>query len=127
VCVGRQPLSAGIGLETIGLRTDARGWIPADDYLQTGAEGVFAIGDILGPEKIMLAHVASMEGMAAAENALGGHLIGAHATELIGEATLAFQLGAGIEELTRTIHAHPTLSEIMLETALKLGGRSLHG
>jgi dihydrolipoamide dehydrogenase len=202
VCVGRQPNSDGIGLEAIGVATDSRGWVIADDTLATNVPGVYALGDILGPAKVMLAHVASMEGLTAAENAvglgeprrmrydavpgaiftapevacvglsesaarergidaaadrvlfrslgkaqvlgeiageakivsrredgrlLGVHLIGAHATELIAEATLALRLGARVADLMETIHPHPTMSEIMLESALKAGGRALHG
>lgn len=40
--------------------------------METSVEGVFAIGDVIGPEKIMLAHVASHEGITAVENAIGG-------------------------------------------------------
>jgi dihydrolipoamide dehydrogenase len=71
VCIGRRPLSADLGLERIGLACDARGWIAADDHLRTCVPDVFAIGDILGPAKIQLAHVASVEGRVAAENAMG--------------------------------------------------------
>lgn len=73
VCVGRAPCTEGLGLEAIGLETDARGWISANDRLETAVPGVYALGDILGPEKVMLAHVASHEGMVAAANALGGN------------------------------------------------------
>jgi len=72
VCVGRKPNSAGIGLEKLGLQPDERGWLAADERMQTAVPGVYAIGDLLGPAKIMLAHVASTEGMVAAENATGG-------------------------------------------------------
>ncbi len=48
---------------------------------------------------------------------LGIHIIGPGATELISEATLAIQLGAGADELARTIHAHPTLAETLREAA----------
>ncbi|HCY85288.1 MAG TPA: dihydrolipoyl dehydrogenase, partial [Desulfobacteraceae bacterium] len=69
VCIGRTPLSEDLGLENIGLQTE-RGWIPANEFMETAADNVYAIGDILGPAKIMLAHVASHEGLVAAENAL---------------------------------------------------------
>jgi dihydrolipoamide dehydrogenase len=72
VCIGRSPNTKAIGLSTIGLETDAKGWIAVDDRLQTGVPGVYAIGDVLGPERVMLAHVASTEAMLAAENAMGG-------------------------------------------------------
>jgi dihydrolipoamide dehydrogenase len=72
VCIGRSPLSGDIGLDAIGVACDQRGWIIADEGLRTNVAGVFAIGDILGPERVMLAHVASAEGLVAAENATGG-------------------------------------------------------
>ena len=72
VCIGRKPNTSGLGLDTVGVRLDPRGWILADERTATHAPGVYAIGDVLGPQRIMLAHTASHEGMVAAENALGG-------------------------------------------------------
>ncbi len=72
VCIGRTALSADLGLETLGLETVKGGWIPVNEYMETPVENIYAIGDILGPEKIMLAHVASHEGLVAAENAVKG-------------------------------------------------------
>lgn len=71
VSIGREFNTEGLGLREIGLDLDARGWIPVNDQLETNIPGIFAIGDILGPEKIMLAHVASAEALVAAENCLG--------------------------------------------------------
>lgn len=200
VCIGRSPNTDAIGLSTIGVETDAKGWIPVDERLQTRVPDVYAIGDVLGPQKVMLAHVASTEGMLAAENAMGGdrrmdyaavpgaiftmpevacvgltaiqarqqgidaradtvlfraigkaqvigelagqativseagsgtvlgvHMIGPHATDLLGEGALAVANHLGIGAIAGTVHAHPTLGEIMLETALKAAGRALHG
>ncbi len=200
VCIGRTPLSADLGLDAIGLETRGPGWILVNDRMETAVPDVFAIGDILGPEKIMLAHVASHEGLVAADNAmgkdsrmdyravpgaifttpeigtvglseaqametgmnvetasvlfrvlgkaqamgdiagearmildkpsgriLGVHLIGPHATDLIAEATLAVEKGLTARDLAHTIHAHPTLSEIMGEVAAKASGMPLHG
>ena len=200
VCVGRTPLASEIGLENIGLKTDERGWIAVNDYLETEIEGVYAIGDILGPSKVMLAHVASHEGMTAIDNIigktnqmqydaipgaiftspeignvglsetealkngldvksftvnfrtlgkaqaigeiageakvvveekteriLGVHIIGPHATDLIAEGALAVTKELTVSDLAHTIHAHPTLSEIMSEVALKASGTPLHG
>ena len=168
--------------------------------METRIKGVYAIGDILGPQKVMLAHVASHEGMVAAENTMGNessmnyevipgaiftmpeigtvglseaealkkgldidcfavnfrtlgkaqaidelpgfakmiieknsgkilgvHLMGAHSTDLIAEATLAVQKGLTAKDLAHTIHAHPTLAEIMGEVALKAAGTPIHG
>lgn len=57
---------------------------------------------------------------------LGVHIIGFLASELIAEAVLAMEFSATAEDLARTIHAHPTLSEAIHESALALSGRSLH-
>lgn len=57
---------------------------------------------------------------------LGAHIIGAGATELIAEVSLAMTLEATTAEVTRTIHAHPTLSESIWESALAAEGRSLN-
>lgn len=199
-CIGRTPNTAGIGLGKLGVRTDDRGWIMADSRMETGAPGVFAIGDALGPEKVMLAHVAYAEARVAAGNAtgrsrtmnyetvpsaiftmpevadvglteiqangqgypvradsvffrsmgkaqvmgeiagqakivsnaetgkiLGVHMIGPHASDLIAEATLAVRTGCRVKDLAETIHAHPTLSEIMPEVAFKAMDEPLHG
>ncbi len=200
VCIGRHPNSIEMGLDNIDVQCTANGWIMADDRMQTNINNVYAIGDILGPDKIMLAHVASTEGMVAAENAmgrerrmtygvvpsgiftmpevasvgmteeqaqeqgidarsdtvlfralgkahtlgelageakviservsgkvLGVHLVGPHATDLIAEGSLAVSTERTVQEIADTIHAHPTLAEVMLEVSLKAMDRSLHG
>lgn len=71
VAVGRVPATKGLGLEAAGIRTDQRGWIEVDERCRTSVTGIYAIGDILGPSKIMLAHVAVMEGLVAVDNCLG--------------------------------------------------------
>ena len=189
-----------MGLEKIGVKTDQRAWIITNDRMETNVSHVYAIGDVLGPAKIMLAHVASAEGFIAAINAMGGnrkmdyeavpggiftmpevadvglteiqarergynarsdtvlfrtlgkaqvigeiagqakivsdaetgkilgvHLIGPHATDLIAEGTLAVQTGCSVKDLAKTIHAHPTLSEVMGEVAFRATDMPLHG
>lgn len=200
VCIGRKPNTPDVCLEKIGVKMDDKGWILANERMETSASDVYAVGDILGPSKVMLAHVASTEGIIAAENAmgrkrvmkyevvpgaiftmpevadvgltevqakeqgynirsdcvlfrtlgkaqvmgeivgqtkivsdaennkiLGVHIVGPHATDLIAEGTLAVQTGCTVKELAETIHAHPTLSEVMLEASFKALDRSLHG
>ncbi|MBW2178088.1 MAG: FAD-dependent oxidoreductase, partial [Deltaproteobacteria bacterium] len=73
VCIGRKSNANGIGLEALGLELDNKSWVIADDRLRTTVENVYAIGDALGPAKVMLAHVASTEGIIAAKNAMGGN------------------------------------------------------
>lgn len=57
---------------------------------------------------------------------LGVHIIGAHATELIAEACVAMQLESTAEELGRTMHAHPTVSESVMEAAEGVHGLTIH-
>ncbi|RPI75491.1 MAG: dihydrolipoyl dehydrogenase [Desulfobacteraceae bacterium] len=200
ISIGRESNTTDMGLERIGVKLDGKGWIAADESLATNVGDVYAIGDALGPAKVMLAHVASREGMIAVENALGGkrkmdysvipsaiftipetanvglseaqarekgfqvktesvlfrtigkaqvvgeisgeakivadaetgrilgvHIIGPHATDLIAEGALAIQTGCTLKDLAGTIHAHPTLAEIMFEVSLKALGQALHG
>lgn len=200
VCIGRRPHTTGVGLEKVGIDVDDQGWIIADEGMKTSVPGIYAIGDVLGPSRGMLAHVASAEGITAAENAMGGgrimdysvvpsaiftmpevanvglteiqardqgyngradsvlfrnlgkaqvigelagfakivsdadtgkilgvHLVGPHVTDLIAEGVLAMQLGGTVKDLAETIHAHPTLSEIMVEASFKALDRPMHG
>ncbi len=62
--VGRKPYSEGLGLEALGLKTDARGFLAVDKRMRTSVPNVYAIGDIAGQP--MLAHKASREGLVAA-------------------------------------------------------------
>ena len=57
---------------------------------------------------------------------LGVHILGPNASELIAEAVLAMEYSASTEDIIRTIHAHPTLSEALHEAALSVDGRALH-
>ncbi len=57
---------------------------------------------------------------------LGVHIIGVQASDLIAEAVLAMEFSASAEDLARTIHAHPTISEALHEAALSIADRALH-
>jgi dihydrolipoamide dehydrogenase len=57
---------------------------------------------------------------------LGVHMIGLRSTELVAEATLAIRLECTVEELLRTIHAHPTMSEAVGEAAHAAHGGAIH-
>lgn len=63
---------------------------------------------------------------AQSDRLLGVHIIGPAASELIAEAVLAMEFDASSEDLARTIHAHPTLSEAVHEAALAVGKRAIH-
>jgi dihydrolipoamide dehydrogenase len=61
------------------------------------------------------------------DDVLGVHIIGPMAGELIAEAVLAMEFSASAEDIQRTIHAHPTLSESLHEAALAADKRAIHG
>ncbi|MEU7768422.1 dihydrolipoyl dehydrogenase [Nocardia sp. NPDC049190] len=70
VGVGRTPNIADLGLDLAGVATDERGFIPVDERLRTNVEHVYAIGDVTG--RALLAHVASHQGLTAAD-VIAGH------------------------------------------------------
>ncbi len=65
VSVGRKPSTEKLNLDTIGVKTDPKGFILTDSQMQTNVKGVYAIGDVRGAP--LLAHKASKEGVVAAE------------------------------------------------------------
>ncbi len=68
--VGRSANSKGLGLEELGMELN-RGYIVANEYLETSIPHIWAIGDILGPAKIMLAHMAVAEALTVVQNIMG--------------------------------------------------------
>lgn len=70
VSAGRRPLTAGLNLETLGIATDEHRFIKVDENYATTVPGIYAIGDVIGG--LMLAHVASEEGIVAVEK-MAGH------------------------------------------------------
>jgi dihydrolipoamide dehydrogenase len=77
-----------------------------------------ATGDTEGFVKI-LAHAYS-------DQVLGVHIIGPDAGTLIAEAVMAMEFSASSEDIARTCHAHPTLSEAVKEAAMAVEGRAVH-
>jgi dihydrolipoamide dehydrogenase len=70
VSVGRKMNSENLGLEPLGVAAGKRGEVLVNEKMETNVPGVYAIGDVTG--KMLLAHVASHQGLVAAGNALGG-------------------------------------------------------
>ncbi len=102
IATGRKPNLQGIDLEALGLQTD-RGAIVANDQMQTNLPYVYAIGDAVGG--IMLAHVASKEGMVAAEH-LAGH-----------------KVKMNYEAIPSVIFTHPEIASVgVTEQELKANG-----
>ena len=188
VCIGRRPFTKNLGLETVKVATDKRGFIETDHY-KTNVAGIWAVGDCThGP---MLAHKAEDEGVAVAEliagkaghvnydvipgvvytapeiasvgkteeelkaastpyksgkfpftansraranhetdgfvkilahaetdEILGAHIIGANAGDLIAEICVAMEFKAASEDIARTCHAHPTITEAVRQAAM---------
>ncbi len=63
---------------------------------------------------------------AATDRVLGVHIIGPHAGEMIGEACVLMEFGGSAEDLARTCHAHPTLTEAIKEAAMSVDKRAIH-
>ncbi|HEV8607308.1 MAG TPA: dihydrolipoyl dehydrogenase [Tepidisphaeraceae bacterium] len=63
---------------------------------------------------------------AATDRILGVHILGAHASDVIAEATLAMEFAASSEDIARAFHAHPTMPEALKEAALAVDKRSIH-
>ncbi len=57
---------------------------------------------------------------------LGAHLIGPHAGDLLAEPTLALLVEATAAEIAMSVHAHPTLTEVLVEAALAVDGAAIH-
>ena len=77
-----------------------------------------AMGDSAGLVKILAD--------SRSDRILGIHILGPNASELISEAVLAMEFDASSEDIARTIHAHPSLSEAIHEAALGVDSRALH-
>jgi dihydrolipoamide dehydrogenase len=98
----------------------AQGYDVAVGKVQYGAVGAGTVyGDRQGLVKII--------GDKQYGELLGGHIIGAKATELIQELVNAKLLEGGYPEIARTIHGHPTLSEAVMEAARAVDGWLIHG
>ena len=77
-----------------------------------------AMGDATGFAKVVADE--------ATGQVLGLHLVGAHAADVVAEGALAVALEATVAELARTIHAHPTMSEAVMEAARAWLGQAIH-
>ena len=69
LATGRVPCSDQLGLESVGIQPDDRGFVPVDHEYRTSSEGIYAIGDLIGNP--MLAHKASEEGIVCVERIAG--------------------------------------------------------
>ncbi len=197
MAVGFGGLVEGMGLEKLGVKVE-KSFIKVDENYKTNVDGVYGIGDVIGPP--LLAHVASAEGIYLVEKLagqnpapidydnipgctycqpqvasvgmteqraidaghkvkvgrfpflangksiaigeteglvklvfdekygelLGAHIIGVEATDMIAELGVAKALETTPTEVLKTVHAHPTLSEAVMEAAADALGEAIH-
>lgn len=69
VCVGRRPFTEGLGLDAAGVKVDDGGYVAIDEFCQTAAAGVYAVGDVVNTPQ--LAHVAFAEAIMVVKHLLG--------------------------------------------------------
>ncbi|HXT37118.1 MAG TPA: FAD-dependent oxidoreductase, partial [Chloroflexota bacterium] len=115
-CTYSAPQVASMGLTEEQARAQGEVKVGAFPFRPNGkAQG---LGELEGQIKIIAdAHSGEI---------LGAHLVGADVTELIGEFSLARFLEATPEELARSVHPHPTLSEVIAEAAMGVEGSPIH-
>ncbi len=116
-CVFTRPELAAVGMT----ETEARGF---GHELKIGTFQMRTLGRAQSTGE--LAGVVKIVADAATEKILGVHIAGERATDLIAEATLAIRLGATLEQLGSTIHAHPTFAEAIMEAAEAARGSGIH-
>ena len=111
------PEIAWVGKTEEQLKTEEREYrVGSFPFMASGRAR--AMGDTSGFVKIL--------GDAMTDRILGIHIFGPNASELIAEAVVAMEFDGSTEDLARTIHAHPTLSEAMHEAALGVDNRTIH-
>ncbi|EAZ84302.1 dihydrolipoyl dehydrogenase [Lysinibacillus fusiformis] len=116
-CVYSYPEIASIGLTEVAAKE--RGF-----SLKIGKFPFKAIGKALvnGEAEGFVKIIADEE----TDDILGIHMVGPHVTDLIGEASLAKLLDATPWEISQAIHPHPSLNEVLVESALAVDGRAIH-
>ncbi len=115
-CIFSRPEIAAVGLNENEAR--ARNYEIAVGRFPLTANGM---GLILGEGGFIKVIADASKG-----KVLGVHILAPHASEMIGEATLAMKLGASLKDISDTIHAHPTLSEGFHEAVLDVSGEAIH-
>ena len=110
------PQVASFGLTETQAR-EQKGSIKIGKFPFQAAGKALGLGDYAGFVKIITDEDGKL---------LGAHLIGPEVSELLPELTLAWQNGLGIESIASNIHAHPTLSEALMEAAEGALGRAIH-
>ncbi len=116
-CVYTSPEVAGVGLTEAEAKEEC-GDIKIGRFPFMASGRALIMGETAGMVKIIAdAHYGQI---------LGVQILGPQATELIAEAALSMKMEATFDDIASTIHAHPTLSEAMMEAALAVDGRAIH-
>jgi dihydrolipoamide dehydrogenase len=116
-CVFTMPEIAGVGLMEQEAKEQGISY-KKSRFPFTASGRALAMGETTGLVKMICDQESG--------RVLGLHIMGPHATDLIAEGALAIQSGATAEDVARTIHAHPTLSEAVREAALGQAEGPIH-
>lgn len=115
-CIFTQPEVASVGMTEQQLQEQGITY-RAGRFPFTASGKATAAGDRDGFVKLLFGED---------DRLLGAHLVGAHVTELLGETALAKALGATAHQIARTVHAHPTMHEAVMEAAEAAFGAAIH-
>jgi dihydrolipoamide dehydrogenase len=115
-CIFTYPEIAGVGITEQEAKAQGLA-VKVSKFSFTGNGKALAIGENLGTVKL----ISKEDGIL-----VGAHILGPHASDLIHELALAIEKGLTGEDIAHTIHAHPTLSEAVMEAAHGLIGKPLH-
>jgi dihydrolipoamide dehydrogenase len=115
-CIFTYPEIAGVGITEQEAKAQGLA-VKVSKFPFTGNGKALAIGENLGTVKL----ICKEDGIL-----VGAHILGPHASDLIHELALAIEKGLTGEDIAHTIHAHPTLSEAVMEAAHGLIGKPLH-
>ncbi|MEN6479512.1 MAG: dihydrolipoyl dehydrogenase [Anaerolineales bacterium] len=119
-CIFTMPEIAGVGLTEEQAQEQGLNYAVARFPFMVNGRAA-ALGETEGQVRIIAEAEPHGKG-----RILGVHIMGPHASDLIAEAALAMQLEATPEDIARTIHAHPTVPEALMEAAMNCGRGAIH-
>lgn len=119
-CIFTMPEIAGVGLTEEQAKERGLAFAVARFPFMVNGRAL-ALGETEGQVRILYASAGEGKG-----DILGVHIMGPHASDLIAEAALAMQLNASVDKVARTIHAHPTVPEALMEAAMNAGIGAIH-
>lgn len=117
-CIYTSPEIACVGLTEIHARKEYGDSVRIGKFPLAGNSKALILNNTIGLVKVITE--------AKYGEVLGIEIISPHATELIGEAVLGMRLEATFKDFASAIHAHPTVSEAIMEAALNVEGKAIH-